>query len=249
MSDRSGFIEMVRSSLGRNLASTPASAPETGLSQSYDELKAAAGRIRADMSRRADSLLSSFATAAVKNSWKVTRAENYEHAAEVVASICRAEGIKSALRSDEEIFSRVPVDSALKSLSIEIGLAVSSHSADLFRDAESRARLKRLAFSVGCGITGSDFAIAETGTVVLHPRAGLSRLVSLAPPVHIAIIERGSVLPSLDELFLLEREALIMGRLSGSMNLISGPSRTGDIEATVVRGIHGPLETHAVLIG
>jgi L-lactate dehydrogenase complex protein LldG len=67
--------------------------------------------------------------------------------------------------------------------------------------------------------------------------------------VHIAIVEKGQVLPSLDELFTLERADLLNGTLAGSMNLISGPSRTGDIEATIIKGIHGPVETHMLLVG
>ena len=99
------------------------------------------------------------------------------------------------------------------------------------------------------GITGVDYAIAESGTVVLHPRSGLSRLVSLAPPTHIAVLRPGEVLESLDELFAMERNDFLLGDLAGSMNLISGPSKTADIEGTTVTGIHGPLEVHLVILG
>jgi len=57
------------------------------------------------------------------------------------------------------------------------------------------------------------------------------------------------VVPTLDELFILEREAFLRGTLRSSMNLISGPSRTGDIEGKIIHGIHGPLEAYLVLIG
>ena len=62
-------------------------------------------------------------------------------------------------------------------------------------------------------------------------------------------MKRGQVLPSLDELFLLEHVDLNSEDRHAAMNLISGPSRTGDIEATIVHGIHGPTETHIVLVG
>ena len=90
---------------------------------------------------------------------------------------------------------------------------------------------------------------AETGTLVIHPKKGVSRLTSLAPPVHITVMKHGQVLPSLDELFLLEHVDIHSGERHAAMNLISGPSRTGDIEATIVHGIHGPVETHIVLVG
>ena len=107
---------------------------------------------------------------------------------------------------------------------------------------------KSKAFSADIGITGVDYGIAETGTVVLHPRNGLSRLVSLAPPTHIAVLRPGEVLNSLDELFAMERNDFMLGELWGSMNLISGPSKTADIEGTTVTGIHGPLEVHLIIL-
>jgi L-lactate dehydrogenase complex protein LldG len=74
-------------------------------------------------------------------------------------------------------------------------------------------------------------------------------LVSLLPPVHIAIVTRGQVLPSLDELFTLRRRDFLDGKLASYMNLITGPSRSADIEYTLVTGVHGPGEVHMVLVG
>ena len=103
--------------------------------------------------------------------------------------------------------------------------------------------------SADLGITGVDYAIAETGTCVIIPRAGVSRLVSLLPPVHIALVESGQVLPSLDELFTLRRDDFLNGNLGSYMNLITGPSRSADIEYQLITGVHGPGEVHMVLIG
>ena len=99
------------------------------------------------------------------------------------------------------------------------------------------------------GITGVDYAIAETGTCVLIARSGVSRLVSLLPPVHIEVVQRGQVPPSLDELFALRRQDFIDGALGSYMSLITGLSRSADIESTLVTGVHGPGEEHVVLVG
>jgi L-lactate dehydrogenase complex protein LldG len=87
--------------------------------------------------------------------------------------------------------------------------------------------------------------------VVILPRQGLSRLVSLVPPVHIALVRAQEIVESLDNVFLLRR--LDYHRNGGDMgsylNFISGPSRTADIEQTLVVGVHGPKEVHLVLLG
>jgi L-lactate dehydrogenase complex protein LldG len=101
------------------------------------------------------------------------------------------------------------------------------------------------------GVTGADYAVAETGSVVVIPRAGLSRLVSLVPPIHVALVRPQDVVESLDDVFLLRRlEYMRTGGDMGSyLNFITGPSRTADIEQTLVVGVHGPREVHMVLLG
>ena len=84
---------------------------------------------------------------------------------------------------------------------------------------------------------------------MILPRKGLSRLVSLLPPAHVAVVEIGQVLPSLDELFTLRRREFLHENLGSYMNLITGPSRSADIEYQLVTGVHGPGEVHMILIG
>ncbi len=69
-----------------------------------------------------------------------------------------------------------------------------------------------------------------------------------APVRNIAIVESHQVLPSLDELFAVARAQHVAGGHRGMINLISGPSRTADIEGQIVNGIHGPLNAHLVIV-
>jgi L-lactate dehydrogenase complex protein LldG len=108
--------------------------------------------------------------------------------------------------------------------------------------------LKERATRADIGVTGVDYAVAETGTCVLAAGPDSSRMTSLIPPVHVAVVEPQQVLANLDELFVLLGE-MFGTRQTRYVNLISGPSRTGDIEQTLVIGAHGPKEAHMVIIG
>ncbi len=96
------------------------------------------------------------------------------------------------------------------------------------------------------GVTSAEYALADTGTLVLGSERGESRLVSLLPPRHIAVVERARILTSLDEwLSIVPHPA----DRSSAMVLVTGPSRTADIEMRLVRGVHGPGEISVIVVG
>jgi len=96
------------------------------------------------------------------------------------------------------------------------------------------------------GITGAYCAIAETGTLVMLSGPGTPGSASLLPETHIAIVKRSRVVRGMEEAWaLLRRER---GELPRAVNLISGPSRTADIEQTVTLGAHGPYRVHIVIV-
>jgi L-lactate dehydrogenase complex protein LldG len=95
------------------------------------------------------------------------------------------------------------------------------------------------------GITSVDYALAATGSFVMLASPNEARLISLLPPAHIAIFPRSLILANLDELLsILPRPA----DQTSSMVLITGPSRTADIEQILVRGVHGPGDIYAVIV-
>jgi L-lactate dehydrogenase complex protein LldG len=95
------------------------------------------------------------------------------------------------------------------------------------------------------GITGVEFAMADTGALVVLASSRESRLASLLPLVHIAVVEASRILTGLDELFTLMPDPAAVSR---SMVLIGGPSRTGDIEGILTLGVHGPREVRLVIV-
>lgn len=97
------------------------------------------------------------------------------------------------------------------------------------------------------GITGCFCAIAETGTLMLASGPESPASVSLLPETHIALVPVSRIVAGMEEAFALARAEL--GALPRAVNFISGPSRTGDIEQTIVLGAHGPYRVHLILVG
>lgn len=96
------------------------------------------------------------------------------------------------------------------------------------------------------GITGVFCAVAETGTLAVLSGADTPASASLLPETHIAIVPAARIVPGMEEAFDLIRAEC--GELPRAVNFISGPSRTGDIEQTLVLGAHGPYRVHIVIV-
>lgn len=128
--------------------------------------------------------------------------------------------------------SNAPVLERLVNLmAVEIeGLLVTPSAADLF--------------NTDVGITCVQAAIAETGTLVLDSSRERNRLISLVPPVHIAIIDAAQIHQTLGETL---AELQSGGEVSPIVTFVTGPSRTADIELTLAIGVHGPQELYVIV--
>jgi L-lactate dehydrogenase complex protein LldG len=113
----------------------------------------------------------------------------------------------------------------------------------------SDADFRSTAIDAGIGVSGVDYALADTGTLVLLARRGEARSISLLPPVHIAVVKPDQIVSGLDDLFQLLRVEKGLNDLGSAVTFITGASRTADIELTLVIGVHGPQELHVVIIG
>jgi L-lactate dehydrogenase complex protein LldG len=96
------------------------------------------------------------------------------------------------------------------------------------------------------GITGCFCAVAETGTLMMCSAPDTPAAVSLLPETHIAVVQALRIVPYMEDAWNLARAEL--GSLPRAVNFISGPSRTGDIEQTIVLGAHGPYRVHLVIV-
>ena len=101
-------------------------------------------------------------------------------------------------------------------------------------------------FNFDTGITTAQAAIAETGTLILDSVQERHRLVSLVPPVHIALVNTSTICETLGEALTLLRKDK---EISPAVTFITGPSRTADIELTLTVGVHGPQELYVIING
>jgi L-lactate dehydrogenase complex protein LldG len=96
------------------------------------------------------------------------------------------------------------------------------------------------------GVTGCFCAIAETGTLLLLSGERMPKVNALLPETHIAVVRASRLVSTLEDAFaLLRRE---VGELPRATWFVSGPSRTADIEQTIVIGAHGPYRAHVIVV-
>jgi L-lactate dehydrogenase complex protein LldG len=115
---------------------------------------------------------------------------------------------------------------------------------------EQRTRIRKNVIDSYIGITSADFCMADTATLVMRTRPGQARSVSLVPSIHVAVITLDQVIADLKELYALIQWDPDVSKegLTNCMTFISGPSKTADVEATMVHGAHGPREVHVYVV-
>jgi L-lactate dehydrogenase complex protein LldG len=121
---------------------------------------------------------------------------------------------------------------------------------DAAGDEPSRRDLRQTLAQALIGVTSADFCLADTATLVMKTRPGCARSVSLLPSIHVAVIRHHQILPDLRTFICLlaadqQRDS---DGLSNCLTWISGPSKTADIEATLVLGAHGPREVYLFIL-
>jgi L-lactate dehydrogenase complex protein LldG len=169
---------------------------------------------------------------AVGAQWTVVRGE--AEAAGAVARILTGVGARCVVGSDAPLVRRL-----LPAMGGGDAFALKSI------DGLSRDEL----FACDAGVTTAQWGIAETGTLVLESACEQNRLLSLVPPVHIALLPAGRICDSLGEALERVRHADAGTDLaSRAITLITGPSRTSDIELTLTIGVHGPQAVHVVIL-
>ncbi len=113
---------------------------------------------------------------------------------------------------------------------------------DWFQVGQTDGDLRAFCAAADLGISGAEAALAETGSVVIRSGAGQSRLATLLPPVHLALVPASCLTADLFTF-----TASHQGELPANLVFVSGPSKTADIEQTMAIGVHGPKRFIVVL--
>jgi len=110
--------------------------------------------------------------------------------------------------------------------------------------------MRTRAASINVGITGIEAALANTGSIVLSPGAGRSRAAGLLPLNHLVLVPLSRLYPTFEAWLLrLRQEGRLEALLheSGQLAVVTGPSKSADIELTLTLGVHGPKTIHAIV--
>jgi L-lactate dehydrogenase complex protein LldG len=159
---------------------------------------------------------------------KCTIVGNELAAERAIQEIIVSHGARHIALSDSHV-----VQSLSSSISGDIRVLKNATSAELF--------------NCDLGITSAQYAIAETGTLILESERERNRLASLVPTVHICVLNARDIRQTMVEVL---QQVQTGGResLSRAITFITGPSRTSDIELTLAIGVHGPRELHVIIM-
>jgi L-lactate dehydrogenase complex protein LldG len=144
----------------------------------------------------------------------------------------------------------VPREDVARLFSRVLGTEIAPDAAIVDMVAAAREYLRDKFFKADIGISGANVVAAETGTLVIIENEGNVRLATSAPPVHIALVGMEKLVSTLSDAM---KVAEVTWRyanyaIPSYVSLVSGPSKTGDIEKVTTYGAHGPKELHVVFL-
>lgn len=169
----------------------------------------------------------------------VHRARDEAEAAAQVLAILDKLTARRVLAWDDDQLTAPSLGPALRAAGVTV------EPCRLVADPEQRTARLRALDDVPVGLTGAQAALADTGSIVVISGPGRGRIASLLPPVHVAVVRTSDIVPSFAHFLASHPSAADEG---SNLVIITGPSRTADIEMTLTRGVHGPREVHVVLI-
>lgn len=185
-----------------------------------------------------DRLIARFSDELSSQTGVVIRATDTLDVLRLLSDIATAEHLSTVMASTDSVIAPLDLKSWGEAHGVMVQTAADFADREPFRDA---------CFKAQAGITGADFAIAETGTLGIVFQTDQPRLISIAPELHIAVVPREHLVPTYE---LAIQQVFEDNRTQPSQfALITGPSASADIQATSFKGMHGPRKLIVILVG
>jgi len=160
---------------------------------------------------------------------EVHRVRDMSEARDLIGRLIKEMGAKKVALSESPLFSYA-----------DLGKAVAGCRAEVIK-----GNPREVAETADLGISSFEMAVAETGTLVQDATDINRRLVSMLPPVHLALVPTGCLVATLKEAI---NNLAARGQVPGYVAFVSGPSRTADIERVLTIGVHGPGRLAVIFI-
>jgi L-lactate dehydrogenase complex protein LldG len=185
-----------------------------------------------------EELVNRFAEMFTAETGIIYRAKNNDQALETLTEIAKREGLKSVMVSTDTVVTALDLPAWGEKSGVKVMNPRGFKGRDDFKDA--------VFDGVEAGITGVDFAVAESGTLGLIHDKDQARLISLAPILHIAIVPVERIVPVYEPVV---ESVFKKGKFPSQFVFITGPSMTGDIQGQLFKGMHGPRRVIVILVG
>jgi len=254
-SGQHAFINRVRAALGHRSSDRPGS-NDLCTAKFTDETGAILGRIKNRSAAERQQLLARLIEMAQPIKLNVSVLKDTESAAAAIADLVKNNDPewgdqKSIAAWKHPLIEGLNLGQALAPQKVPVYVTElgDSETGDKSED-QVRSDLQKHVIDAYIGITSADFCMADTASLVMRTRPGQARSVSLVPSIHVAVIYLDQIILDLKELYALlqwDSKAQAEG-LTNCMTYISGPSKTADVEATMVHGAHGPREVYVYVI-
>lgn len=161
------------------------------------------------------------------------RVGDLTEAKQYILDLAKDREAKLLIRWDVTELDALDVDDSLAQAGIEVAV---------WRELED---FREVAGAADIGLSTSEWAIAETGSLVLESGPGKGRTVTLLPPTYVALVPMEKILRTLPEAI----QKYADGNLPANVCFHTGPSRSGDIEMSLAVGVHGPGDVHVLVVG
>ena len=253
MSSQEAFLARVRRALHKD-ALPPSSRPPLWWSDT--NVAEAAAQLQTRLAAQRPTLLAQVQQELEAAGGVVAYMYSAPEAVAYITHLAQQKDAHLVVRWQSELLEALEVDAALHQQGITVHTTalppgtVAEEATSTAAMTTRRQELREWLARADLGLSGVDYVIAETGTLVLMARAGQMRGVSLLPPVHVAVARTSQVIATLADYLLLTQAvgADLQQYLTSCVSFVTGPSRTGDIELKLTVGVHGPGELHLVLL-